>query len=47
MYRYTLGKITRWQVTHGKHSPANAGNARDAFSIPGHEDPLEKEMETH
>ena len=27
--------------------PANAGDARDVGSIPGSEDPLEKEKETH
>ena len=27
--------------------PANAGDARDVGSIPGSEDPLEKEMATH
>ena len=27
--------------------PANAGDARDATSISGSEDPLEKEMATH
>ena len=30
-----------------KNLPANAGDARDAGSIPGWEDPLEKEMTTH
>ena len=30
-----------------KNLPANAGDARDASSIPGWEDPLEKEMPTH
>ena len=30
-----------------KNLPANAGDARDASSIPGWEDPLEKEMTTH
>ena len=30
-----------------KNLPANAGDARDASSIPGWEDPLEKEMATH
>ena len=27
--------------------PANAGDVRDPGSIPGQEDPLEKEMATH
>ena len=30
-----------------KNLPANAGDAGDMGSIPGQEDPLEKEMETH
>ena len=30
-----------------KHLPANAGDAGDVGSIPGQEDPLEKEMATH
>ena len=30
-----------------KNPPANAGNIRDVGSIPGQEDPLEKEMATH
>ena len=30
-----------------KNPPANVGDARDAGSIPGWEDPLEKEMATH
>ena len=30
-----------------KNPPANAGDVRDAGSIPGWEDPLEKEMTTH
>ena len=30
-----------------KNLPANAGDARDAGSIPGLEDPLEEEMATH
>ena len=30
-----------------KESTANAGDARDAGSVPGWEDPLEKEMTTH
>ena len=30
-----------------KNPPANAGDTRDADSIPGWEDPLEKEMITH
>ena len=30
-----------------KNPPANAGDIRDVGSIPGSEDPLEKEMATH
>ena len=30
-----------------KNPPANTGDIRDADSIPGSEDPLEKEMVTH
>ena len=30
-----------------KNPPANAGEVRDAGSIPGQEDPLEKGMATH
>ena len=30
-----------------KNPPANTGDIRDAVSIPGSEDPLEKEMVTH
>ena len=30
-----------------KSPPANAGDTRDGCSIPGSEDPLEKEMTTH
>ena len=30
-----------------KNPPANAGDIRDAGSIPGREDPLEEEMATH
>ena len=30
-----------------KNLPANVGNIRDLGSIPGREDPVEKEMETH
>ena len=30
-----------------KNPPANAGDVRDAGSIPGQEDPLEEEMATH
>ena len=30
-----------------KDAPVNAGNIRDLGSIPGSEDPLEKEMATH
>ena len=30
-----------------KNLPANAGDARDAGSTPGWEDPLEDEMATH
>ena len=30
-----------------KNLPANAGDTRDAGSIPGWEDPLQKEMATH
>ena len=30
-----------------KNPPANAGDPRDVGSIPGWEDPLEKEMATH
>ena len=30
-----------------KNPPANAGDIRDTASIPGSEDPLEKEMATH
>ena len=30
-----------------RNLPANAGDARDLGSIPGWEDPLEKEMVTH
>ena len=30
-----------------KNLPAHAGEARDASSIPGSQDPLEKEMATH
>ena len=30
-----------------KNSPANAGDVRDAGSIPGLEDPLEEEMAAH
>ena len=30
-----------------KNPPANAGDARDAGSNPGQEDPLQKEMATH
>ena len=30
-----------------KNPPANAGDAGDLGSIPGQEDPLEKEMATH
>ena len=30
-----------------KNPPDNAGDARDPGSIPGWEDPLEKEMATH
>ena len=30
-----------------KNPPANAGDVRDLGSIPGSEDPLEKEMATH
>ena len=30
-----------------KNLPANAGDIRDAASIPGLGDPLEKEMATH
>ena len=30
-----------------KYPPFNVGDARDTGSIPGQEDPLEKEMATH
>ena len=30
-----------------KNLPANAGDTKDAGSIPGREDPLEEEMATH
>ena len=30
-----------------KNLPAHAGEVRDASSIPGSQDPLEKEMATH
>ena len=30
-----------------KNSPANVGDIKDLGSIPGSEDPLEKEMATH
>ena len=30
-----------------KNPPANAGDIRDAGSVPGSEDPLEEEMATH
>ena len=30
-----------------RNPPANAGDIRDTGSIPGSEDPLEKEMATH
>ena len=30
-----------------KHPPASAGDVRDPGSVPGREDPLEKEMATH
>ena len=30
-----------------KNLPVNVGDARDTGSIPGQEDPLEKEMTTH
>ena len=33
--------------SRGKELPASAGNLRYAGSIPGLEDPLEKEMTTH
>ena len=30
-----------------KNLPANAGDARDGHSVPGQEDPLEKDMANH
>ena len=33
--------------TQVKNSPANVGDIRDKVFIPGHEDPLGKEMATH
>ena len=30
-----------------KNPPANTGNVRDVGSIPGQEDPLDKEVATH
>ena len=37
--------LSRWLC--GKESTYNAGDARDSGSIPGQENPLEKEMATH
>ena len=34
-------------VLEVKNPPANAGDIRDAGSIPGQEDPLEEDMATH
>jgi hypothetical protein len=36
-----------WVALVVKNPPANAGDARDAGSIPGQEDPLEEGMATH
>ena len=35
------------QVVLVNNMPANAGDIRDALSIPGQENPLEKDMATH
>ena len=37
--------IENWKQK--KNLPANAGDIRDARSIPGSEDPLEEDMATH
>ena len=42
IYTYTV-----FLVAWGIESTCNAGDARDVGSIPGLEDPLEKELSTH
>jgi hypothetical protein len=36
-----------WVALVVKNPPANAGDARDAGSVPGQQDPLEEGMATH
>ena len=53
-FQIRVGREIYWLCTRAsqveivvKNPPANTGDIRDADSIPGSEDPLEKEMVTH